>query len=133
MRLYPPAWTMGRRAIADYHWSGYDVPAGSLVLMSQWIVHRDARLWPDPTRFDPQRWLPEPPPRPRFAYFPFGAGTRVCVGEGFAWTEAILVLATIAQRWRIRLDPLHHIEPWPLITLRTRDGVRATPAARLKG
>jgi cytochrome P450 len=133
MRLYPPAWTMGRRAVTDYHWAGCEMPAGSLVLMSQWIVHRDARLWPDPARFDPARWLPEPPPRPRFAYFPFGAGNRVCVGESFAWTEAVLVLATIAQRWRLRLDPLHPIEPQPLITLRTRYGVRATPDARIRG
>lgn len=133
MRLYPPAWTMGRRALVDYHWSGYDVPAGSLVLMSQWVVHRDQRWWPEPERFDPERWLSEPKPRPRFAYFPFGGGNRICVGEGFAWTEAILVLATIAQRWRLVLDPSHLIQPQPLITLRTRHGARARAEARLQG
>ncbi len=133
MRLFPPAWTMGRRAVVDYHWAGHDVPAGSLVLMSQWVVHRDPRFWPEPSRFDPTRWLSEPPPRPRFAYFPFGGGNRVCVGESFAWTEAILVLATIAQRWRLTLDASHPIEPQPLITLRTRHGVRATPEPRLRG
>ena len=132
MRLYPPAWTMGRRAAADYRWAGHEIPAGSLILMSQWVVHRDPRFWPDPDRFDPARWLSEAPARPRYAYFPFGGGNRVCVGEGFAWTEAILVLATIAQRWRIRLDPSHPIEPQPLITLRTRHGVKATPEPRLK-
>jgi cytochrome P450 len=130
MRLYPPAWTMGRRAIVDYHWGGCDMPAGSLILMSQWILHRDARYWPEPDRFDPERWLPEPPPRPRFVYFPFGGGNRVCVGESFAWTEAILVLATIAQRWRLRLDLAHPVEPQPLITLRTRYGVRASAEPR---
>ena len=130
MRLYPPAWTMGRRAVADYRWAGHEIPAGSLILMSQWIVHRDPRFWPEPARFDPSRWLSESPPRPRFSYFPFGAGNRVCVGESFAWTEGVLVLATIAQRWRVRLDPAHPVEPQPLITLRTRHGVRATPELR---
>jgi cytochrome P450 len=130
MRLYPPAWTMGRRALVDYRWSGYDIPAGSIVLMTQWVVHRDARLWPEPERFDPERWLPEPPPRPRFAYFPFGGGNRMCIGDQFAWTEAMLVLVTLAQAWRLKLDPLHPIEPQPLITLRTRHGVRATPLQR---
>lgn len=131
MRLYPPAWTMGRRAVVDYRWDGHLIPAGSLVLMSQWVVHRDPRFWPEPDRFDPQRWLSESKAHPRFAYFPFGAGNRVCIGEGFAWTEAMLVLATIAQRWRLILDPAHPIEPLPLITLRTRHGVRARPDARL--
>ena len=133
MRLFPPAWTMGRRAIVDYRWGGCEMPAGSLILMSQWILHRDARYWPEPARFDPERWLSEPLSRPRFVYFPFGGGNRVCVGESFAWTEAILVLATIAQRWRLRLDPAHPIEPQPLITLRTRYGVRASAEPRVTG
>lgn len=131
MRLYPPAWTLGRRAVKDYRWAGHDIPAGSLILMSQWIMHRDPRFWPDPERFDPGRWRAEGPARPRYAYFPFGGGNRVCVGEAFAWTEGILVLATIAQRWRIRLDPAHPVEPQPLITLRTKHGVRATPELRV--
>ena len=109
------------------------MPAGSLILMSQWIMHRDARYWPEPERFDPGRWLPEPASRPRFVYFPFGGGNRVCVGESFAWTEAILVLATIAQRWRLRIDAAHPVEPHPLITLRTRYGVRASPELRVTG
>jgi cytochrome P450 len=131
MRLYPPAWTMGRRAIADYQWGGHVIPAGSLILMSQWVVHRDPRFWPEPARFDPARWLSEGASRPRYAYFPFGGGNRVCVGESFAWTEGILVLAVIAQRWRLRLDPSHPIAPHPLITLRTRHGVRAMSEARI--
>ena len=105
MRLYPPAWTLGRRALEDYHWAGHDIPKGALVLMSQWIVHRDARFWPEPDRFMPERWQEESKDRPRFAYFPFGGGNRLCVGEGFAWTEAMIVLATIAGRWRLPLDP----------------------------
>ncbi len=130
MRLYPPAWTLGRRVLRDYHWGGHDIPAGSLILMSQWIVQRDPRWWPDPTRFDPNRWLGEPSTRPRFAYFPFGAGNRVCIGESFAWTEAILVLAAIASQWRLVVDPSQSIEPLPLITLRMRHGLRVTPVRR---
>jgi cytochrome P450 len=130
MRLYPPAWTLGRRALEDYHWAGHDIPRDSLVLMSQWILHRDARFWPEPGRFLPERWQSDPKDRPRFAYFPFGGGNRVCVGESFAWTEAIIVLATIAQGWRLPLDADHVIEPQPLITLRTRHGVRAIPQRR---
>ena len=133
LRLYPPAWTLGRRALEDYRWAGHDIPKDALVLMSQWIVHRDARFWPEPDRFMPERWQAESKDRPRFAYFPFGGGNRVCVGEGFAWTEAMIVLATIAGRWRLPLDPGHPIEPHPLITLRTRHGVRATAVARRRG
>jgi cytochrome P450 len=137
MRLYPPAWTMGRRVLRDYRWDGHVMPAGSLVLMSQWIVHRDARWWPQAERFDPERWLGEAgagaSTRPRFAYFPFGGGNRVCIGEGFAWSEAIVVLAAIAQRWRFVLDPAHLVTPQPLITLRTRQGVRAMPERRHAG
>ena len=132
MRLYPPAWTLGRRVLRDYRWDGHQIPAGSLILMSQWIVQRDPRWWPDPTRFDPQRWLGDASTRPRFAYFPFGAGNRVCIGESFAWSEGILVLATLAQQWRFVLDPGHPVEPQPLITLRTRHGVRATPYLQTK-
>jgi len=133
LRLYPPAWTMGRRVLQPYRWGGHDIPAGTLILMSQWIVHRDPRWWPDPLRFDPARWLGEGQSagaRPRFAYFPFGGGNRVCIGESFAWSEAIVVVAATAQRWRFVLDPAHPVEPQPLITLRTRHGVRATPTAR---
>jgi len=133
MRLYPPAWTLGRRVLDDYAWAGHDIPRGSLILMSQWLLHRDPRFWPEPERFSPERWLHESGGRPRFAYFPFGGGNRVCVGESFAWTEAIIVLATIAQRWRLVLDPDHPVEPHPLITMRTRHGVRATAQLRAHG
>jgi cytochrome P450 len=131
MRLYPPAWAIGRRALRDYQWGGFAIPADSVILMSQWIMHRDPRYWPEPERFDPSRWQGDADGRPRFAYFPFGAGNRICVGESFAWTEAILVLVTIAQRWRFVLDPEHPVVPQALITLRPRYGVRAFPELRI--
>lgn len=124
LRLYPPAWTLGRRALSDYRWAGVEIPAGSIVLMSQWVVHRDPRWWPEPARFNPSRWLSEVA-RPKFAYFPFGGGNRVCIGESFAWTEAVLLLAVLAQKWRVMVDPGRTIEPHPLITLRVSPGVPA--------
>ncbi len=127
MRLYPPAWIIGRRAIEPYSVGGYDVPRGSIVVACQWVTHRDPRWFPEPERFDPERFLPEAKEaRPRFAYFPFGGGRRVCIGEGFAWMEGVLVLAAIARRWRLRLAPGQEIVPAPSITLRPRDGIRMT-------
>jgi cytochrome P450 len=121
MRLFPPAWTMGRRAITPHTVGGYEIPADALVLVSQWVVHHDPRWWPDADRFSPERWLTPPGSRPKYAYFPFGGGARVCIGESFAWTEAILLLATIAQRWRfVRGDRPPPI-PEPRITLRPKD------------
>ena len=93
--------------------------------MSPYVVHRDPRWWPDPLRFDPDRFLPEArAARPRFAYFPFGGGARQCIGESFAWMEGVLLLATLAQRWRFRLAPGARVEPQALITLRPRHGMR---------
>lgn len=125
MRLYPPAWVIGRRAIEDYDAGGYTVPARSVVLMSQYVTHRDPRFWPDPERFDPERWTTEAQAsRPKFAYYPFGGGPRVCIGEQFAWMEATLALATIARRWRLRLAPGHdEALPAPMITLRVKGGL----------
>jgi cytochrome P450 len=124
MRLYPPAWAVGRQALEDFAAGEFVVPAGTMVLMSQWVVHRDERFWPDPTRFDPGRWTPEArAARPKFSYFPFGGGARVCIGEPFAWMEGVLLLATIAQRWRFELAPDARVEPQPLITLRPRYGM----------
>jgi cytochrome P450 len=125
LRLYPPAWILGRRALAPYPVAGWELPPGTLLFASQLVVHRDARWWPDPDRFDPDRWAPGADAgRPRFAYFPFGAGTRVCIGEQFAWTEGVLVLAAIARRWRLR--PVDPTPPpmRPSITLRPRGAVR---------
>ena len=127
MRLYPPAWIIGRRAMEPYAIGGYSVPKGSIVVACQWVTHRDPRLFRDPERFDPERFLPAAKEaRPRFAYFPFGGGPRVCIGEGFAWMEGVLVLAAIARRWRLRLVPGQSIVPAPSITLRPRDGIRMT-------
>ncbi len=123
MRLYPPAWALGRLALEDYEVGGYLIPRGSLVLVSQYVVQRDARFWPDPERFDPERWTPEArSARPQFAYFPFGGGPRRCVGEGFAWSEAVLILATLARRWRARIIPGRAVELRPRITLRPGPG-----------
>ena len=134
MRLYPPAWIVGRRALTAYDVGEFTIPARSLVLMSQWIVHRDARWWPDADRFQPERWLPGgsalDPSRPKFSYFPFGAGTRVCIGEQFAWMEGILGLAALARRWRLRLADGQRVVPQPIITLRAKHGMRMVTHAR---
>ena len=118
MRLYPPAWTMGRKAIERHTIGGYTVPESSLVIISQWVAHHDPRWWPNAQAFDPDRWAVKAS-RPKYAYFPFGGGTRICIGESFAWTEAILLLATIAQQWRFvsGKPPV----PEPRITLRPKD------------
>jgi cytochrome P450 len=125
MRLFPPAWIIGRRALQDYDVASYVIPAGSLVLTSQYVMHRDPRYFPNPDRFDPMRWSPEiRATRPKFSYFPFGGGPRLCLGEPFAWMEGVLVLATLAQRWQMELVPGHPVEPHPLITLRPKFGMR---------
>jgi cytochrome P450 len=94
-------------------------------VVSQYIVHHDPRWWEDPYRFDPSRFAPDAAPgRPRLAYFPFGAGPRMCIGEEFAWMEGVIVLATLARRWSLRLAPGHVVELEPRITLRPRHGMR---------
>jgi cytochrome P450 len=119
MRLYPPAWAVGRRAINDFEAGGYHIPARSMVLMSQYIMHRDSRFYPDPDRFDPERWRPDAAAaRPKFSYFPFGGGTRICIGEQFAWMEGILILATIGQKWRLSYLGTSPPAIEPRITLR---------------
>jgi cytochrome P450 len=106
LRLFPPAWVLEREVAEDLTLDGYVVEKGSIVLASQFALHRDPRFWADPAEFRPQRWLTsdgtfseDAPGQPRGAWFPFGAGTRQCVGESFAWTEAVLVLATLVPRW----------------------------------
>jgi cytochrome P450 len=124
MRLYPPAWIVGRRAIVEHDLGGYRIPVGSILLLSQWITHRDARFFPDPLRFDPLRFTPEAQgARPKFAYFPFGGGPRVCIGEGFAWMEGVLLLATIARRWRLSRTGGTPVTPTAMITLRPKGGL----------
>ena len=131
MRLYPPAWAMGREVLEDVRIGPYALPKGTMVFFSQYIVHRDGRWFPEPERFDPERFTAEAKAgRPRFAYFPFGGGGRQCIGESFAWMEATLVLATLAQRWRLALEPGQRIEPQPKITLRPKSGIRVRAVER---
>jgi cytochrome P450 len=132
MRLYPPAHTMAREPISEDRLLGHRIPAKSLVLIVPWLLHRKQSLWQEPHRFDPERFsAARAVARPRFAYIPFGAGQRICIGAAFAMTEAILILATIAQRYRLRLNPRHPIEPQGLITLRPRHGLRMYLERRL--
>ncbi len=127
MRLYPPAWIIGRRAIAEYQLGQYVAPPRSILVMSPYVMQRDPRFYADPERFDPDRWTPEfRAALPKFAYFPFGGGPRQCIGESFAWMELILLVATIAQQYRLHLVPGHPVVPQPLITLRARHGMRMT-------
>jgi cytochrome P450 len=124
MRLYPPAWAVGRRAINSFDAAGYTIPAGSMVIMCQYITHRDARFFPEPEKFDPERWRPEiAATRPKFSYYPFGGGTRICIGEQFAWMEGILALATIGQHWKMSYAGEGAPELEPRITLRPKDGM----------
>jgi cytochrome P450 len=127
MRLYPPAHTMAREPIAPDYILGHRIPSGAIVLIVPWLLHRKASLWDRPHRFNPDRFAAEPP---RFTYIPFGAGHRICIGAAFAMTEAILILATVAQRYRLRLKAGHPIEPRGLITLRPRHGLPMTVERR---
>jgi cytochrome P450 len=125
MRLYPPAWAMGRQATAPISLGPYRFPAGTYFFFSQYITQRDPAWFPDPLRFDPERFTPEAKAaRPRFAYFPFGGGNRQCIGETFAWMEGVLILATIAQQWRLVLLPDQQIDVQPKITLRPKYPIR---------
>ncbi len=127
LRLYPPAWILTRESVADYPIDGHVAAAGSTFLVSQWIVQRDPRYFDQPDAFVPDRWTPEFRAKlPRFAYFPFGGGPRVCIGEPFAWMEGTLALAVLAQRWRARHVPEHPVETLPRITLRPRYGMQMT-------
>ena len=127
LRLYPPAYVVGRQATEDYPVRSWVIPAGSTIFASQYVMHRDPRYYYDAERFDPLRWTPdEVAKRPKFAYFPFSAGPRNCIGEGFAWTEGILALAMLAQRWRARLVPGQVVELDAMITLRPRNGIQMT-------
>lgn len=130
LRLYSPAYIIGRRAMTAYDIGEYVLPARTIVLMSQWIVHRDPRWWPDANAFVPERWLPGgsalDAARPKLSYFPFGAGARVCIGEQFAWMEGVLALASFARRFRLELVAGHPVTPQPIITLRAKHGMKMT-------
>lgn len=135
MRLFPPAWIMERKSVQEFEAGGYTFPAGTMVLASQYLVHRDPRWWPEPERFNPERWSDPAAEasRPKFAYFPFGGGTRICVGEHFAWMEGTLVLASIAQRWRVRYEKAEAPVPEPSVTLRPRGGLVVRVERRVTG
>jgi cytochrome P450 len=124
MRLYPPAWGFSRQALSDDELGGFHLPRGWLAFVIPYVLHRLPAFWKDPEAFDPERFSPEhSADRPKFVYLPFGAGPRQCIGNHFALIEAHLVVATLAQRYRLHLVPEHRVEPWPLITLRPRFGM----------
>lgn len=124
MRLYPPAWMLDRRCIEDDVIMGHRVPANSLIILSQWVTHRDERFWPNPEGFDPERFTPEQKrDRPRYAYFPFGGGPRQCIGNNFAMMEAKLILATLLPHFAPAILPGRPITPEPLVTLRPQHGL----------
>jgi cytochrome P450 len=126
MRIYPPVWVVGRRALEDVTIGEYEVPARTIVITSQYLIHRDERYWPNALEFRPERWLDEnaEAARPKFAYFPFGGGGRVCIGEAFAWTEGVLLLAVMARRWRFEEAPGHVTAINPTVTLRPKHGLK---------
>jgi cytochrome P450 len=132
MRLYPPAWLLARVALESQEFRGYVVRAGSLVVMSPWVVHRNGGYFAEPEKFRPDRWSAEEQNgRPRFSYFPFGGGSRGCMGEPFAWMEGVLLIATMAQRWRFRLlDDSSHPDMRPGLTLTPASGIRVKVEAR---
>lgn len=134
LRLYPPAYLGDRAPIDDWDTGEYIVPKGSFVFVSQYSMGRHPKYYPDPERFDPERWTPEAiAQRPKFASFPFGGGVHTCIGEHFAWAELVLIMATLAQRWTMKLIPGQTIETDPLITLRVKQGIRVTLHARNVG
>jgi cytochrome P450 len=130
MRLYPPAWTIGRNAIADDNIAGVEVAAGSLVAISPYLIHRHPEFWPDPAGFDPERFLPSGPERPRYTFIPFGGGRRACVGQWFAELEAVLVLAAITQQYRLELTAAGIPKPTAQVTLRPARGLPMRLARR---
>jgi len=131
LRLYPPVWLMTRRAREAVQIGDYRFLPGTFFFITQYITHRDPRYFADPEAFIPTRWAAPPDAGPaRYAYFPFGGGPRQCLGEGFAWMEGLLVLATLAQTWRMRLVPGHAVEPRALVTLRPKAGIHVRLARR---
>ncbi|MEO7658239.1 MAG: cytochrome P450, partial [Pyrinomonadaceae bacterium] len=126
MRLYPPAWVIGRTVVEEHTFGGYQIRPGSLVLASPFIMQRDARFWENPEAFIPERWekLTVKESGSRNIYFPFGGGVRRCIGESFAWSESILLVATIARKWKLRLVATQEIGLNPQITLRQKYGMK---------
>lgn len=134
MRLYPPAWSLAREVAHEFEVEGYRIPVGANVVMSQWILHHDRRLFEDPMSFEPDRWGTDACQKlPRFAYFPFGGGPRQCIGAGFATMEAVLLLATIAARFKLSMVEADRVVPVPSFTLRPKYGIRVRLKRRQHG
>jgi cytochrome P450 len=131
MRLYPPAYGLGREAINDCEICGYHVPKGTQVFLFQWATQRDSRFYDEPEAFRPERWTEEFVERlPKYAYFPFGGGPRVCIGASFAMMEIILCLATIGQKFRLEIDQDHPVSIFPAMSLRPKDGIKVVVRSR---
>ncbi|HEY9632235.1 MAG TPA: cytochrome P450 [Coleofasciculaceae cyanobacterium] len=125
IRLYPPVWAMARIANMDCELGGYPIKAGSIIIFSQWVMQRDSRYFDQPEVFNPDRWADGLAQRlPTYAYFPFGGGSRICIGKSFAQMEAVLLVATIAQKFHLTLVPGQEVTPWPAFTLRPRQGIK---------
>jgi cytochrome P450 len=132
MRLYPPAYMLSREAIGGFELGDYRLPGGTTVLISQWVTQRDSRFFERAEEFIPERWANDLVKRlPKCAYFPFGIGPRSCIGSAFAMMESILVLATIAQKFRFSRATNYQVEPWPSITLRPRYGIKVKVIKRV--
>ena len=131
LRLYPPVWMTGRQSLSPCEIGGFPIPTGAFLMTSQWAVQRLPQYFPCPDDFRPARWLNgETTNLPRFAYFPFGGGPRICIGQNFALVEAILLLATLAQRFHLEPEPGSELNPWPSMTLRPPSGIRMRLTAR---
>jgi cytochrome P450 len=126
MRLFPPAWAIGRLAIADHEFGGYRIPKNSLIIISPYITQRDARFWENAEKFVPERFFEQSIKEAgqKFIYFPFSRGVRSCIGESFAWMEGVLLIATLAQKWKLRLAPGQKVALKPLMTLRPKYGMK---------
>ncbi len=126
MRLFPPAWAIGRLAIEDTTFGEYDIPKGSLIIISPYVAHRDSRFWENAEEFIPERWFDQSVKEAgqKFIYFPFSKGVRSCIGESFAWMEGVLLIASLARKWKLRLLPDQKIGLNPLMTLRPKYGMK---------
>jgi len=126
MRLFPPVWALGRLTVEEHEVGGYQIPKGALVLLSQFTMHRDSRFWENAETFLPERWEKQTikEAAKRYVYFPFSRGVRGCIGEGFAWTEGVLLIATLLRKWKLKLSPEQKIGMNPLMTLRPKFGMK---------
>jgi cytochrome P450 len=128
MRLFPPAWALGRLAIEEHEIAGFRIPKGALVIMSMYVLQRDQRFWEDADSFNPERWLQREnsikEANQKFVYFPFGGGVRRCIGEQFAWMEGVLLLAALGRKWKLRMAESQKIQLQPLMTLRPKNGMK---------